>query len=194
MRICYAGGRPIYRGQIIYAPAYWDDLRVPATVSRIGSSNPPTFKQWGATVGIDEVYAWHYSATIKEDLYFSAQFPHRLKEGTDWRPHVHWSPTTVGAGNVVWRLSWRWANVGAVFPAVTGSSVTAAASGTIDDHLADSFPTISAPGSKISAMLVGRIARLGNDAADTYGGEAVLHELDFHYQLDTPGSRSEFVK
>jgi len=191
---CFWNGVRAFVGQFIYNPPYWTDLRVPSTSTVTGSANPPTYKQWGMSAGVDAVYAWHFSPTIQEDLFFSAQFPHSLKLNTDWSPHVHWSPSDNTAGNVVWRLSWRWANIGDVFPAVQGSSVIAPSSGSVSTHQYNDFPVITATNSNISAMVVGRISRLGNNASDTYTGEAVFHEVDFHFLLDTPGSRQEDAK
>ena len=50
------------------------------------------------------------------------------------------------------------------------------------------------PGNKISTVLSCRVAREGTDAADTYGDNAGLLEIDFHIKLNTPGSKLPWVK
>lgn len=191
---CTVGGIAAWIGRIIYSPPYWDDLRVPATATNQGPANRPDFIQWGPSSGIDELYAWHFAPNIQEDLYFEAQFPHSYKEGTTWQPHVHWSPIDTNGGDVVWRLTYRWAAVNDVYTAIAGISVTASADGVTDKHQVIGLPDIPAPGAKISTMLTGRISRIGNDGADTYTSDAVLHEVDFHFQVNTPGSKQPFIK
>ncbi len=53
--------------------------------------------------------------------------------------------------------------------------------------------TISGAGKKISSMLVCRIFRL-TTGDDTYGFDAALLEVDFHYKKDTRGSNAETAK
>lgn len=49
-------------------------------------------------------------------------------------------------------------------------------------------------GKKISSILICRIWRNSSNAADTYTDDAGLLSLDFHYQIDTVGSRAQYVK
>lgn len=191
---CILNGFKAFVGQLIYSPPYWDDMRVPATTTNQGPANRPDFIQWGASNGVDEVYAWHFAQNIQEDLYWEAQFPHDLMEGSDWEPHVHWSPINTNVGDVVWRLSFRWAPVNGVYPLVQGIDGVATSSAVADTHQAMGLPTINGSGAKISTMLTGRISRMGNDPRDTLSGDVVLHEVDFHYRKNTPGSRQQFIK
>ena len=46
----------------------------------------------------------------------------------------------------------------------------------------------------ISAIIKGSIARMGDAPDDTYTGSAYGLELDFHYEIDAPGSTYEYVK
>jgi hypothetical protein len=43
-------------------------------------------------------------------------------------------------------------------------------------------------------MLAWRLYRKADDAADTYGADARMLELDFHYQKNSLGSGAEFFK
>ena len=43
----------------------------------------------------------------------------------------------------------------------------------------------------LSSMLVCRLYR---SASDSYGGDAGLLEIDFHYEIDSDGSRQEYTK
>jgi hypothetical protein len=53
---------------------------------------------------------------------------------------------------------------------------------------------LTATGKKISSILICRIWRDGGKPNDTYQSDAGLLFLDFHYQLDTYGSRDEYAK
>lgn len=192
---CYIGGRPTYRGRIVYSPRYWEDEKVPATTTTFAGANPPTittFVDNGA--GSTGVIGYHFSATIVEEVFFETQLSHQYAEGTTIYPHVHWSPMTAGAGNVVWGIEYTLARPNAQFPLTVLDSVTTAASGIIRQHQLAGFSAVTMAGNTISTMISGRVYRDGPNAADTYAGQAVLHEIDWHYQKDTPGSKAQFAK
>ena len=48
----------------------------------------------------------------------------------------------------------------------------------------------------VSAMLIGRVFRdaTGAGGTDDYGADAILLEIDFHYEIDGFGSRDEYIK
>jgi hypothetical protein len=54
--------------------------------------------------------------------------------------------------------------------------------------------TVLGTGKQISSMLICRVFRPGGTAADTYGANVGLLELDFHYQLCGNGSATEMAK
>jgi len=175
----------------------WDDLRVPLTfgTSSLLATN------WEPFVG--NTFLDCFKATGTDALYFVVQLPHSWKEGTTIYPHIHWIPQVNGAANangVVWELEYTWANNGETFvttPVITASTISPALSGNLvaKTHYITPLGTgIPATGKKISSMLVCRIARLGGDSSDTFAGTAGVLEIDFHYQLDTFGSREEYVK
>ena len=184
--VCFLDGNAIFLGRHAYYPPVWDDMRVPANTA-IAGSNPPTL-----SVFVGTVRAWHFSATVVESLHFEAQISHRYKEGTDIQPHIHWSPTSAAAGTVSWGLEYTVATPTVQFPTTSTLSVAAVSGGTARLHQVDGLGTISMAGNKISTMIVGRVYR--NAPADTYPDLAVLHEIDFHFQVDTPGSKQPFLK
>jgi hypothetical protein len=189
----------------------WDDLRVPLTAKLQGASNPPTFAQYkndgGTSVG---VFNWHFGdqalAANEEQLWFSAQIPHDYKEGTDIVAHIHWTPKVSGGADefVKWGLEYHWTDVGDNFPnttiitsnAATGATATTSGDTTLtaDEHYVTVIGTISGSGLGISSMLNCRIFRNSSDATDDLAQDAVGFEMDFHYQIDTMGSRQAFAK
>ena len=128
-------------------------------------------------------------------MFFTIQFPHGYKLGSDVYPHVHWTPTDAGAGSVVWQLEYSWADIDEVFPAVTPIEIADAAAGVAWTHQLASFAAVTGSGATgVSSMLVCRLFRDPAHASDTYGSDAALLEFDVHFEIDTVGSRIELVK
>jgi len=184
-----ADGTLVFQG----ASTVWDDLRVPLYARSTGSA--PSYTSGFA--GNATLYAWYFANGATDMLHFEMQMPHGWR-GTVIYPHVHWAPVTTGTGTVRWMLEWTWAEIGATY----GASSTYNMDETISTasqwkHLITGgvgglIPSSSQDG--LSSMLVGRIYRVGGGTGDTYAGSAALLAIDFHYELDTVGSREPTAK
>jgi len=171
----------------------WDDLRVPISAIKLGGSKDPTEVAYKGGL----VYGFTDEAVEgnEKTVYFTAQLPHTYKEGTDIVPHVHWVPEDNTAGNVRWSLTYSWASIGAVFPGESISVADCAAPAVADEHTYSALQTITGAGMSISSMLICSLKRNSSVAGDTFDGKvAYLVEFDFHFQIDTQGSRQETVK
>jgi hypothetical protein len=173
--------------------AWYDDLRSPVTaINPPGAASDPDVDPLTGLMLFD--------ANKTELVYVINQMPHSWIEGSDIFPHVHWAKTTAAAGNVVWRLRYRFCNVGDVLTAWSDPiTVSSTVSGTSDTNTAykqliSSFGALEFPNGRISMILIFEIARIGGDLADTYNADAALFEFDVHYKLNQPGSVQEFVK
>jgi len=199
----YAGGSEVvafdedndtttfYQERIVYSDTFWDDLRVPLTgISGPGSSGTAP----GFDVFLGAVRAYAFDPTTDEELLFTSQLPHKWKEGTSIVPHIHWSPEDTNTGNVVWSLEYTKASINGTFGATTTISVTDAGDGTAYKHQVADFAAISMTGETISTILVCRLFRDADNGSDTYTGDAFGHEIDFHYEIDQPGSVDETTK
>lgn len=174
----------------------WDDLRVAASVVKPGVT-APNYKSFGPSGSLQ---ALMFEAGHHDEVHFEVQMPHSWKEGSNIYPHVHWTPTTADAGNVVWQLEYSWANINGTFGA-PGNMATAAtaAGGTAWVHkmtaLVESGNAyISGAGKTISSMLVCRLHRNSNSGSDTLNKDVAFLEIDFHYEVDSFGSDTESVK
>ena len=171
----------------------WDDLRVPVTSVRVPGSKAPTWTSYSA----GQLLAFDYQAVAgnEEEVYFVAQLPHSYKEGTNITPHVHWIPDTDEA-TLRWGLEYEWVNVNGSFSATTTIYVDQAVG--VDDsdkQFKTIFSAIDGTGKTISSMLVCRLFRNSshaNDTAETI--DALLIEIDFHFEMDTVGSRLVLTK
>lgn len=145
-----------------------------------------------ASVGI---FTYLFSPTVRQEILFSMQTPHAMVLSSNIEPHVHWSPMDNSAGDVVWSLEYSWQSTDGVFSPTTTITTTSTASGVAKTHQLEDFSSIDGSGiSGVSSMLLGRLYRNAANVADTYTGLAALLEVDFHYQIDTPGSKDEYTK
>lgn len=181
----------------------WEDLRVPVTSTKLGGTKDPhftVFKTNGA--GSQGVFLYWFDKTTEEELYFTCQVPHAYKEGTNLIAHIHWIPKTNGGANAVvsWGLEYTWANYVAVFANTsiiyTNTHLPADASLVADKHYMSSFAAINGAGKTISSMLVCRVFRDagGTGLTDDYNDDAGMLEIDFHFENDTMGSKTETAK
>jgi len=192
---CTQNGVPIVSGQIEYSPPYWDDLRVPVSATSVGGANDPQFvKVIDNGAGSQGIYAQLFSAAVEQELFFWCQVPHSWRVGTPLNPHVHWFPENNGAGSVVWGLEYTISTIGGTFGASQIISGTGSTTSTAFVHRTTAITPIVMGSNLISTMLGCRVFRWVSDPSDNYGSRAALLEIDFHFQQDTPGSRSEFNK
>ena len=170
----------------------WDDLRVPVTSAKPGNVLP----EFGAFLAAGGLKTWLFDGGGRaEEIHFTVQLPHGYKVGTDLTPHVHWTPTDTGVGNVRWSLEYTWIDIDGTFGASTTIHTVDAASTTAWEHLRIDFATIDGSAiTGISSMLVCRLFRDSADVLDTYASDAALLEIDFHYEMDTFGSRTILTK
>lgn len=189
---------------INYQDTFWDDLRVPLDAIKLGGVKDPNyllFKDNGS--GSTGTFAYWFDASAEEEMFFTVQLPHNYKLETDLHPHVHWVPKTDGsAGQVVnWGLEYTIANHGEVFG--LSNIISGNAHHPVVDpvvaytHYLTEVGTISGASiDSISTMIVCRVFRDATGAlgTDDYADDAALLEIDLHYEIDYPGSRSEYIK
>lgn len=188
------------------AATVWDDFLVNPDATSRGGSNVPVWGGSGATAfkkngSSQGVFLWMFSASTEQEVYFTVQLPHKYKVGTDLYPHVHWTTATgtPTRTNVAWGLEYTVVKIGGTYPntiIATGNSVIGGIPTItgVGQHLITSLPVISGSGIDISTIIVCRLFRNVTDANDTFANEVGLLSMDFHYEIDTEGSRSEFTK
>ncbi|HEC60733.1 hypothetical protein LCGC14_0461060 [marine sediment metagenome] len=190
----------------------WDDLRVPLNSIKTGGVKDPTFTKWkddGA--GSRGIYDWHFAYQVvagnEEEVFFDTQLPHSYKEGADLNFHVHWTPLVSGAAGefVKFGLEYTWVNINENFPANTtiiysDASSAAAASTSGDGTLIHGkqyktlFPAITGTGMRISSVLSCRFFRNSSHANDTLAQDVIIFDVDFHFEIDSLGSKTILIK
>lgn len=181
----------------------YDDLRVPVTSLKDRGLKMP---EWGAFIDNDGlgslgVYTFWFDDDTEEEVFFTVQMPHQWKEGSDIYPHVHWAAKDSGSGTVGWALEYVWANVLDVFNSDTTIIYGEAIAGgdtsvTAFKHYITGLGTIDGTGKTLSSMLVCRIFRdaTGSNTSDDFSKDAGMLQFDFHFEIDSDGSRQEYVK
>ena len=175
----------------------WDDLRVEPVVRGTGAKNP-SFAVW-----LNGVYLYDFddaTAGSEKEVWFSVQMPHSWKEGSTVEPHVHWTNKTAGtAGQVIrWGIEYTKAPIGGTFGATTtiyGTTIVGGGDITVaNEHLLTDFAGVDMTGDTLSTVIACRLFRNSSNAADTYTGTAGLLYIDWHYEIDSMGSKTELAK
>jgi hypothetical protein len=190
------GGEMTFEG----TATVWDDLRIlPSTFDFAGGSDPSIVNYQPGGSGTT-FKVWEFQ--LDDQAFFTCQMPHSYKQGTDIYCHVHWTPgirgNEEGTNAVAWKLDYSWANIGANFGASATIDMTDACENTDHQHLMTPQATITGTSKNISSMLICRIYR-HDVAGDTWAGTAsgqlpILLEVDFHYEMDTVGSKTDISK
>jgi hypothetical protein len=174
----------------------YDDLRVtPAGFDRAGVADP-SLVSYTPTGSAIATYLYEFQ---KDDIaYFTVQLPHTYKTGQDIKVHVHWTPGLRGneeSGKYVgWKVDYTWANINGTFGAMGTADLSDVCDGTDDKHQMTPEVTITGSGKGISSMLICNIKRTDTGTDDTWTGTAsgalpMILEIDFHFPIDTVGSR-----
>jgi hypothetical protein len=171
----------------------WDDLRFPVGSVRLVGAFPPTETPYkgGIVIAFD-------SGPNDESIQFNAQLPHSWKEGGEVHFHLHWLIPVAGAGggaeNVKWDFTYSWANIDAAFPVESSATVTVDVQNlAADTHTLTEVVELDATGKTLSSMLICSLTR-DVGVANDYANDAYFLEADFHYEIDTMGSRQELIK
>lgn len=192
--------------QILYGNAtVWEDLRFPALALRVpasGAAAEPDLVQFRDNDdGSTGVFSFAFDPGTEEEMYFAAQMPHEWA-GTPIEPHVHWSVMTNCTGTVSWGLEYTWSEITGTFGftnLIYGNvSTPNEANKVAYRHYLTDLPAITGSfgSGTLSSMLIGRIFRdaTGAGLGDSCPQDAILLEVDFHYEIDRLGSNQEYVR
>lgn len=181
-------------GTHVEVPPRWDDLRFPAQgINPSGSPAPPSVDNDLSLFPGSLIFAGNQENNIGG----IAQLPHAWVEGSEVHPHIHWHKTANDASNLAvgWQFQYRISNPGGTWTAWSGwqNHTLAIGSNTLTNtHALSEFPVIDMTGYTVSAIIAWQVRRTGD--TDAYNGTTRLFELDFHHQVDTLGSTSEYIK
>lgn len=182
--------RPGRGTNVWYPDTYWDDIRVSSSF-KLGGGNDPNLVQFLGG-------GYFYVFTNGDELGFNAQFHHDWKVGTNLEFHAHWTPHSRGvteSGNtVIWKADISVAGQDQIFPSITTYTGTDTCDGANNKHQFISFGSVDGSSLTLSSIVTGRVYKDGGTWNGTGNNGPMLLEADFHYEIDSPGSREEFIK
>jgi hypothetical protein len=181
--------------QSVLTDTYWDDSQVPALAIVAGATAPGLISF--STNELLKIYG--FDGASRDELgHFTVQLSHRYDEGTPVKPHVHWcrtaDPGAEDRTNVVWRLVYAFQSVNGHFSQTYTNQVTNYVAGTNWVHQISGFTPITNTAATISAILVGSLTRVSQDAGDTYDQDVGLLGFDLHFEVNGFGSDEETSK
>ena len=134
----------------------------------------------------------NFANNASDIVYGSFEIPHTYKEGTDLEVHIHWSPSSTNTGLCTFYFKYSLASMGGIFGAETALTMSQTGSGVSNKHQYISGNNlITGSGIGIGTMVVFSLERPTGDA---FTGDAFLHSVGVHYEIDTMGSRQRAIK
>lgn len=196
MNVIINGQNAFFRDIIELTDSVWDDMRVvPGSFDRPGASDP-TIQQ--IQPGGGGTATWLYRFEKNNIAAFTVQIPHGWKVGSDIYAHIHWTPGARGVAEngaaVGWKVDYTWADIGGNFGQMNTLDLSDACDGVDWKHQMTPEKAISGSGKNtVSSMLICNIKRTDTGDDDTWVGTGTdspfLLEIDFHFEIDTMGSR-----
>lgn len=160
----------------------WDDLRFPATQLRVNpATNVPNFD----TANLGYLMPQNDDSEI---LFVIAQMPHAWKQGTAIKPHIHFIQES--ADEPVFKIDYRFEPEASFQTIVSTGLAIEYPGGTTSIHQIAVFPEIDMTNRPISTIVDFIFYRDDNVVT----GDVLLKEFDIHYQVDSTGSRGEYIK
>lgn len=169
----------------------WDDLRVSPSFVKKGTADPTYV---AVQAGLLPEFAQG------DELFFTTQLPHTYKLGTDLKLHLHWTPHSRGTAEngktVDWQVDLSTAPINGTVSSSATYDLADTCDGTNNKHQLVSSVTVTGSTFTLSTVLIGRVYRHTSDtwSTNTNGNKPALLEVDFHFEIDTLGSRAETSK
>lgn len=187
----YSGFEPDGSYRMVGDATVYDDISLSGMSFAPGGAAAPDIINF-VTPNL-KVYGFDGGGTV-ERLYITSESKHEYEEGSELEFHVHWTPTTTGAGNVKWQAYVSWMSVDGIFSAPTLLTGVSPARGQAWQNTYITLGTIPGAGMTINSQLVIQIFRDPGDAQDTYASDAAFIAFGIHYKKDTVGSRTRTAK
>lgn len=186
---------------VVLEEEVWDDLRItPGSFDRPGVADPSIV---AVTPGGGAITSYLYQFAVNNLASFTVQLPHSYKAGENIYAHVHWTPGANGvseSGSTVgWKLDYSWASINNVFPTMLTADLSDTCNGIDWRHEMSPEVALTGTSKGISSMLICNIKRTDTGGDDTWAGTSsgdlpLLLEIDFHFPIDTMGSRQISAK
>jgi len=175
----------------------WDDMQVSISNLTIPAADYPDPALYNMGIGGGVTFPV-LGFALNEYIYFDVQTSHGMKLNSILDDHIHFIlPNTTTIGNKFkFRLDVVAAAPNAVFAVPAGSPYTKEHTVAANDnttHRILDIADIPAVNSGVSTIYKCKLTRVAASAGE-YGSDVYLLFTDCHYQVDSLGSREEYVK
>lgn len=130
-------------------------------------------------------------------MYGNVEIPHDMYTwtGAVLSPHIHWMGTTTSATTTgIWFLDYSIRKVNWLYTSTTTITWENYGITWRQARISEIDGDIPATGLSIGDTISFRIWRNSSLSTDTYQWDLCLTQVGFHYQIDTLGSRGEYLK
>jgi len=174
---------------LVGAATVFDDMSAPLTPDKQGSNSKPDydFTNLGLLFPQDDA---------TEQVHLIIQFSHSKKLNTSISPHIHFIQDEASLPTFVY--NYRWYSNGGHVPSNWGTGTTADGSKGVFAYTSGSmlqigsFPDVTPPMENEGVSSNFEMILWRND--DDVTGDVLAKYIDIHYEVDTAGSNSEYVK
>ncbi len=187
---------------VVLDSGVWNDIQTSAANMRTGG----TAMTFDILSGVGATANYQYRFDTLDEVYCTVQFPHGMKVNSVIHPHLHIINRTALTGvasTVYFTMYYAWVDINTNAAATAGVIDYASVAGNKNlqnlgqfYHGIVDFGTIT-PGAgqgNISSMLLVKLVR-NNAGTNVYSGNEIFTlGFDVHYEIDTIGSRQEFIK
>jgi hypothetical protein len=164
----------------------WGDSRIFDAGFERPPTNAPTSIVYNSSAAL--AFADQAAEGDEETANFSVTLPSSYKDNCVLTPHIYWVGEDDSPGNVVWKLTYAWANDGDVFPEATKISVVAANIKMTNLHNRTVFSDIVGIGKRALSTVACSLTRNSSNVEDTYNGkDAYLMDCSIHFEMSTLG-------
>lgn len=169
----------------------WRDLLPTAVYPPTGAASPNITVYPGTTT----LKCQEFPLGGAEEFNPTYQIPHEWKLESTIHPHLHIAVPDDGTGGTInFQIVYQWVNKdqGGVVAETTlaSTTVTRTANQGVGHNVVVDFPAIVGTGKILSSLISMRVVR----TTGTFTPSVWLKSADIHVELDTVGSRQEFVK
>lgn len=133
-----------------------------------------------------------------EGISCSKELNHEYRQGTEIYPHLHWYPTVSGIGNVKWNFEyWIRGGDGNNTVVISGliSKIESVVGKAAWEFITSNFDPVNLGVlGTIGTQVHFRFYRNPADSQDTYGSDAAVSTLGWHFLTDMRGSDQMLLK
>ena len=171
----------------------WEDLQFSVSGAKVPAANAPT---WEALTANHKAYSFDVNDYKDQE---ENELPHWWKEGTDGKVHIHTATKTANAtGNdrfAKYTVYIAYENASNIWVEVSLTAELTIPDGTsAKQGFKLSMGTITLTGLNLGTQIGCRIERIAATGGTEYADNMFITQVGIHLEVDTMGSRQEYLK